>query len=81
MNTYALTLDVWNSVHSEWGEHRVTLVRKGYDIADAMRRLRTVFISKDGVTVNDTGGLGDGARWFPEWQMVEHVLTDGTDDD
>lgn len=69
MEEFTVTLDVYNT-RADYSGMRVVVTVKGYDESDALSKLRTVYVSADGKTVNLTGGVGDGGRYYPEWDVV-----------
>lgn len=70
MANYRLTFDVYNSWRPEFPSQRVSLVAWGITPRDALKRVRTIFVSKNGQTVNTTGGVGRDGYYYPEWTLV-----------
>jgi hypothetical protein len=70
LNTYQLTLDVWDTFDPESPPRRVELTVEGRSLRDLLSRIRNVYVSGDGRTVNLTGGVGPGGHAYPEWELV-----------
>ncbi len=88
MYTYRIVLDAFNS-HSRCKGARVVTYSRGIDRADALRKIGTVMIARDG-TVSDginpwpgSDNLPNGpieSRGLPEWTLasIRTVPTAGT---
>lgn len=78
MYTYRIVLNAFNSRSAVAGARVVTYSR-GFDRADAMRRLGSIYIARNGAVSDGFGpwpgsdNLPDGpyvARHLPEWEVV-----------
>lgn len=79
MYTYRIVLDAYNSRHPEFPSARVLTYSRGFDRADALRKIGSVKIAQDG-TVSDgltvwpgTNNMPAGPvkpRSLPEWDIV-----------
>lgn len=69
MYAYRVILDIYNS-RTEYAGCRAHVYVRGYDRDDAIKRIGTVYVSEDGLTVNNTGGVGERGRYYPEWTVV-----------
>lgn len=67
---YRVTLDVYNSRRPEFPSQRVAVRVDGWCASDARRRIRCVYVSRDGGTVNTSGGVGYDGYNYPEWDVV-----------
>jgi len=78
MYTYRIVIEAWNSRATYAGARLVTYSR-GWNRADALRRIGTVYVGQDGTVSdgispwagsNNLPGDPAGARNFPEWDVT-----------
>ncbi len=78
MTVYRVRLSAYNPWHPEYGSAEVMLRMPGWDLDDALRKIRSIHMSADGayvttswhMTVREKPVVGPEGFSFPCWEVV-----------